>query len=58
MIKCYRRNPIPHLFFLQGSQLDQDLGCGMFDLKQLQDGGAVVGDPKRLSHHLVQADRA
>ena len=60
MIKCYRRNPVPHLFVLQGGQLNQDLG-GMLDLQQLQDGGSVIGDRdvSHIAHHnLVQADRA
>ena len=46
------------LLVLKSSQLDQNLGGGMLDLQELEDGGPVVGDgyiPVRGHHQLVQA---
>ena len=49
------------LLVLKSSQLDQNLGGGMLDLQELEDGGPVVGDghiPDVVHQHLVQADGA
>merc|ERR1719486_218808 len=50
---------VADLLVLQGGQLNKHLGSRVLHLKQLEDGGAVVGDgdvAHVVHHHLVQAN--